>query len=53
MSLLMLAVVVLLPTCLLGLLALTARLEGWLARADRSATEAGEPRGAYGEAPDR
>jgi phosphatidylglycerophosphate synthase len=53
MSLLMLAVVVLLPTCLLGLLALTARLEGWLARADGSATEAGEPRGAYGEARDR
>jgi hypothetical protein len=35
LSLLMLAVVALLPTCLLGILALTSRLEGWLDADDR------------------
>jgi hypothetical protein len=39
---LMLAVVALLPTCLLGLLALTSHLEEWLARPDQSATTTGE-----------
>jgi hypothetical protein len=50
MSVLMLAVVALLPTCLLGILALTSRLERWLGRADRSATEPGELRGEHREA---
>jgi hypothetical protein len=40
-SMLMLAVVALLPTCLLGLLALTSHLEEWLARPDQSATTTG------------
>jgi hypothetical protein len=44
-AMLMLAVVALLPTCMLGILVLTSRLEGWLAR--------GEPRGARGEPRDR
>jgi hypothetical protein len=44
-SVFMLAVVALLPTCLLGILALTSRLEGWLRRPDLSASEPGEPRG--------
>jgi hypothetical protein len=52
-SVLMLAVVALLPTCLLGILALTSRLEGWLARADLSATEPGELRGAHDPPRDR
>jgi hypothetical protein len=50
MSVLMLAVVALLPTCLLGILALTSRLERWLGRADRSATESDELRGEHREA---
>jgi len=49
-SVLMLAVVALLPTCLLGILALTSRLERWLGRADQSATEPGEPRGEHRDA---
>jgi hypothetical protein len=49
-SVLMLVVVALLPTCLLGILALTSRLEKWLGRADRSVTEPGELRGEHREA---
>jgi len=43
-SMLMLAAVALLPTSLLGILVLTARLEGWLARPDLTATGPGESR---------